>query len=116
MMSEEIRLWAPFIILMGLPVAIAISKGKRIGRKRFGTFLLISVASFFASIILGDKVSSFFYVLMLVAWWVLYYAVVQRLNDIGFRRWTPLWGWIPVVLLVFVFQCLFQRAQDELLD
>ena len=109
METESLRTIFPLLIIGGVPITIYLARHERISRIAFAKYLLIAILLFFAGIILGDKVHPIFRGLMMLAGWVMYYGLAQRLNDIGYGKWRALWAVIPIVLIVFIPQGLFQK-------
>ena len=109
METESLRTIFPLLMIGGVPITIYLARYKRISRSTFAKHLLIAVLLFFSGIVLGDIIHPIFRGLMMLAWWVMYYGLAQRLNDLGYGKWRALWAVIPIVLIVFIPQGLFQQ-------
>jgi hypothetical protein len=92
-----------FILLAGIPIVIYFAKGRTIGRMRYLIASLSGIAIFAIGANLAHDIDSNFFLLMALGWWLIYFAIALRLNELGSSRWKTLWAFIPVVLLVMFF-------------
>jgi hypothetical protein len=92
-----------FIVLAGVPVVIFFAKDKNIGRIKYLIASLSGIAIFAVGANLAHEIDSIFFLVMALGWWLIYYAIALRLNDLGSSRWKALWAYIPVVLFVMFF-------------
>lgn len=109
METESLRTIFPLLMIGGIPITIYLARYKRISRSTFAKYMLIAILLFLAGIVFGDKIHPIFRGFMMLAWWAMYYGLAQRLNDIGYGKWHALWAVVPIVLIVFIPQGLFQQ-------
>jgi len=92
-----------FIVLAGVPVVIFFAKDKNIGRIKYLIGSLSGIAIFAIGVNLAHEIDSIFFLVMALGWWLIYFSIALRLNDLGSSRWKALWAYIPVVLFVMFF-------------
>ena len=102
-----------FIVLAGIPIVVYFAKDKNIGRIKYLITTLSGIAIFVIGTYLAHQIDSNFFLVMALGWWIIYFAIALRLNDLGSSRWKSLWAYIPIVLFVMFFYLSIKSKKDN---
>ena len=105
-----------FIVLAGVPLVVYYAKDNSIGRVKYLILSLSGITIFAIGAKLAHEIDSNFFLIMALGWWLIYFAIALRLNDLGSSRWKALWAYIPVVLVVMFFYLSIKSKKIDNLE